>query len=79
MGYTKHSGYKYKSIFLLSFFFFLVTPTIDGNSQAGDRTCTTTATRAAAVTMLDPELAVPQGNSKNIFLTHLSYFIYLFI
>ena len=42
-------------------------PAARGSSWARDQTCATAATRAAAVTRLDPSSAGPQGNSGNCY------------
>ena len=48
-------------------FIFLAIPMACGSSQGGDRTCTTAATQAVAVTMPDPLPTESQENSNNAF------------
>lgn len=59
----------YKVIFF--FFFFVAVPVACGNSHPGKRIYVTAATQVPAVTMLDPQPIVPQGNTPLIFLSLL--------
>ena len=63
-------------IFYFFIFYLLTVPATCVNSQARDRTHTTAATRAAAVTTLNPYLAVPQNNS---FLSLLGFLFLFFV